>query len=127
MLPLAMGTETIGIALVALGLFFLVRTLLFLRGAVSTQGKVVGLENRGGSRGPTYSPVVEYAAADGVLRRFTEAHSSNRPGVEVGDPIPVKYDPNRPERARIDKPFRLWFLPGLLLSMGIPFALTDLV
>jgi hypothetical protein len=116
-----------GVVLVGLGLFFLVRTSAFLRGAANADGRVVGLEHHPGSQEPTYKPVVEYTTPDGEVRRFTEPIRSSRPGCEVGDRVAVKYDPSRPDRARLNKPFRLWFLPGLLLFLGATSLAADLL
>jgi hypothetical protein len=107
----------------ALGLFFYFRTRRFLETAVDAQGKVVGFEEHHSSEGGTsYSPVVEFTAADGQTRKFSDSVSSNPPGFDEGEAVPVKYDPKNPERAKINRRFRLWFVAGLLTSMGLLFA-----
>jgi hypothetical protein len=116
----------IGAAFVAAGLFFGVRTWRFLQRAESTEGTIVAMETHSGSKGPTYSPVVEYAAADGTRHRVTEESSSSHPGVSVGDVVPVKYDPSRPEQGRLAKPFKLWGLPGFFVLLGLVFLVVGL-
>lgn len=111
----------VALGMVALGLFFLLRTIAFLRGAVATQGTVVGMEQYPGDHGPTYSPVVECVRPNGQPQRFTEESSSSHPGLQVGDAVPVKFDPERPESARIDQPFRMWGLPAFFFLLGAIF------
>ena len=123
----ALGFGLAGGIVAALGLLSLVRTLLFVRRAERAEGRIVGRELYSGSggRGPTYKPVIEFATPDGAVHRFTDPIQSNRPG-DVGDTVPVRYDPRRPGRARLDKPFRLWFVPGLLLFIGATFLAAGL-
>jgi hypothetical protein len=84
------------------------------------------MQHRSGSRGPTYSPVVEYRTPDGTSHQVTEGWASSRPGMKVGDVVPVKYDPERPDRGRLAKPFYLWGLPGFFFLMGVTFLAADL-
>ena len=122
-----MGVGVAGGVVAALGLASLVRTLAFVRRAASAEGRIVDRElySGSGSSGPTYKPVIEFATPDGGVHRIADPIQSNRPG-NVGATVPVKYDPNRPTRARLDRPFRLWFVPGLLLSMGVLFLAAEL-
>ena len=89
----------VSLGLIALGVFFLLRTIAFLRRAVATEGTVVDMHASSGEHGPTYAPIVEYRRPDGQTQRFQEEGSSSHPGVSVGDRVPVKFDPERPERA----------------------------
>jgi len=65
-----------------------------------------------------YRAVVQFQTAQGQSVQWTESMASNPPAGQPGDEVPVKYDPADPEEARITKPFRLWFLPGLLGLLG---------
>lgn len=116
----------VSLGLVALGLFFLLRTVAFVRGAVATEGTVVDMETYRGERGPTYAPVVEYVRPDGRPQKFTEDGWSSHPGVKVGDTVPVKFDPERPEQARINRPFRIWGLPVFFFLLGAVFLVASL-
>jgi hypothetical protein len=115
----------VALGLIGLGAFFLLRTIAFLRGAVATQGTVVDMESHSGEHGPTYTPVVEYLRPDGQPQRFTEEGSSSHPGVQVDDTVPVKFDPERPEKARINRPFRLWGAPVFFFLLGAVFLVAS--
>ena len=116
----------VSLGLIALGLFFLARTIVFLRGAARTQGRVVSLEHHPGENGATYKPVVEYVRPDGQRQQFREQIASGNPRVKVGDTVPVRFDPERPEHARIDRPLSLWGLPAFFLLMGVTFLPASL-
>lgn len=103
----------------AIAVFLFVRTRRFLETAVDTTGTIVDLIASSSSDGGTvYKAVVAFKAADGRDVTWTESMASNPPPGQPGDEVPVKYDPTNPEEARIAKPFRLWFLPGLLGLLG---------
>lgn len=116
----------VSLGLIALGVFFLLRTIAFLRRAVATEGTVVDMHASSGEHGPTYAPIVEYRRPDGQTQRFQEEGSSSHPGVSVGDRVPVKFDPERPEHARIDRPFRIWGLPAFFFLLGAIFLVVSL-
>jgi Protein of unknown function (DUF3592) len=114
---LAVGAVQLG-----LGIFFFVRTRRFLRRAVETTGTIVDLIESSGSEGGTvYQAVVEFQTADGRAIRWQESMASNPPAGQPGEQIPIKYDPANPNKARIAKTFRLWFLSGLFGLLGLLF------
>ncbi len=82
------------------------------------------MEPRSGQRGTTYSLVREYVHPDGLRQRFTTQGSSSHPRMDIGETVPVKFDPAHPERARVDRPFQVWGLPGFFLLMGAMFLAT---
>jgi hypothetical protein len=45
----------------------------------------------------------------------------------VGETVPVVYDPEEPGEPEIAKPFRLWFVAGLLSSLGAVFIVLGVV
>jgi hypothetical protein len=118
----------VGALLLGLGLFFFVRTRSFLSRAVSVTGAVIGFrESRGSEGGTVYQPVVTYRTTEGQTHEFTDSVASDPPGFTVGEAVPVAYDPTDPEQAKIARPFRLWFVSGLLSSMGALFLVLGVV
>jgi hypothetical protein len=114
---LAVGAIQLG-----LGIFFFARTRRFLRTAVETTGTIVDLvESRSSEGGTSYKAVVEFQTADGRSMKWTESMASNPPAGDIGEQIPIKYDPKNPSRARIAKRFRLWFVSALLGLLGLLF------
>ena len=124
------GVIMAGVSTLELGIaaFFLYRTRRFLDTAVDAPGTVVELSaSSGGEGGTVYHPVVSFQTAEGQVHTFTDKLGSNPPRHQPGDPVPVKYDPVRPAKARINKPFRLYFVPGLLAVIGLPILIGGLV
>jgi hypothetical protein len=120
------GIPIAGAVMIALGLFFLWRTWSFLQRAVDTEGVVVGMKESRSSKGSGYSPIFEYRSADGAMHRVTEGSSSSHPGVAVGDTVPVKYDPKRPDKGRLAKPLNLWGFGGFFVFLGTLFVVVGL-
>lgn len=112
-----------------LGVIFCVRTLRFLARALDTAGTVVDLKvSRGSSGGSVYKPVVEFSTAAGAPVRFTDTLANSKSvTLQVGASAPIKYDPRRPQRAKIATPFRLWFVSGLLGGIGATFVLPGVL
>jgi len=123
--PIFLG---IGALELAIGLFTFFRTRSFLERAVSAAGVVAELrESRGSEGGTVFQPVVSYQTIEGETRQFVDSVASNPPGFQVGESVPVAYDRADPGRAKIRKPFRLWFVTGLFASMGVLFLILGAV
>jgi hypothetical protein len=112
----------IGLLLLALGAVFAWKMQAFVASATRADGVVVDLM-ASGSHGRTFAPVIEFTAANGRHVRFRGSISSSPPEFDIGDRVGVLYPPAAPERARVDTPFELWIVPGLLGSIGALFAL----
>ena len=112
----------IGAVFIGLGIFFFIRTRRFLRTAVETAGTIVELRESSGSEGGTvYSAVVEFQTADGRSIRWEESMASNPPAGQPGEQLVMKYDPANPNKARIAKATRMWFMPMLFGGLGLLF------
>jgi Protein of unknown function (DUF3592) len=113
----------VGLPMVLIAIYLIFRTRRFLRTAVSTTGVIVDLIASSGSEGGTvYQAVVDFQTADGRTVRWTESMASSPAAGQPGEQIPMKYNPDNPEEARINRTFRMWFLPGLLIFLGVVFG-----
>lgn len=76
-----------------------------------------------GARTSYYHPVVRFTTPDGRTVEFTSAVGYQiRP--DVGGPVPVRYRPDDPEKAEIDRAIA-WVMPaafGLLGGLGLLVA-----
>lgn len=123
-----------GLALLAAGTLTAVRRKEQLRRAIRTQGTVVELlplrqagkyvivkTETGREIRPkyTYRAVIEFEPPQGRTVRFKASVSTQPPGFQVGDQVPVVYEPENPAGARIDQPLYLWFDVGMLVFFGL--------
>lgn len=75
-----------------------------------------------GTESGAYYPVVAFTPMNGASVRFTDGAGSLPPDYEVGESVPVLYDPANPQKARLNTWKRVWFVPILLMSVGgLPF------
>ena len=76
-----------------------------------------------GASAPTYNPVVRFTTADGRTVEFTSALGYGRKP-NIGEALDVRYLPDHPERAEIDRA-AMWMLPtavGVLSGLGLVVA-----
>jgi len=104
----------------------------FLFDAALATGTVVAHESyapEGRKPRQRYRLVVSFATGDGARIRFRSVASYGRPPYAVGSPVPVRYRPEQPTRARVDRrmesvvPLMLWSAAVLLIgTLGIAIA-----
>src|SRR5918993_2565714 len=122
----ARGRSVVGtvLVLVALGLLAggwrLTETdRFFLFHAARTTGQVVaheGFEREERKVTQRFRLVVSFATATGERIRFRSVANYGRPPYPVGATVPVRYDPEQPTRARVDR--RIEFLAPVLIWFG---------
>ena len=120
---------------IVLGLFGLAVVLVWgipalrvrsiLQSGTRTQGTVVDMEETEGDSdsGPTYHPVVKFTTADGRTVEFTGSVGfSVEP--ELGTVVPVRYRPDDPNQAEVDRRYLMWLMPAIpgLLGLGLLVA-----
>jgi hypothetical protein len=120
----------VSIFYVAYGAYSLGTTLLLFKNAKKTSGIVVELKTaasnnrKRSTRRVEYIPVVEFATAEGTRVTYTSNVTVNNMAVyPVGTNVPILYQKDNPENARIDSFSQTWagtfLLPiGLFLFMA---------
>lgn len=68
-------------------------------------------------------PVVEFMPANGETVRFTGAVGSNPSEFKIGEQVRVRYNPDDPRDATIDRYWQTWSVPTWLAIFGAPFLL----
>ncbi|OGT21787.1 MAG: hypothetical protein A2V90_08010 [Gammaproteobacteria bacterium RBG_16_57_12] len=116
-----------GIALLVSAAYRRAQTLAFLARARETTGEVIALEEvppqePGAGELETYAPVVVFTADNGRKVKFTSMASSYPPRYAVGDSVPVLYEANRADQARIHSFHDLWIMPALFGGLGLAFT-----
>ncbi|MCC7117645.1 MAG: DUF3592 domain-containing protein [Anaerolineales bacterium] len=92
---------------------------------VQVVGTVIGLEESSSADNGccVYSPVVEFKTTDQKTYSFESGNASYPPAYEVGETVPVLYDPQNPNTAQIDKWTERWLMPIILVPAMILAAL----
>jgi hypothetical protein len=98
----------------------------FNRTALRTQGEISSIElqryrNKEGER-EIYCATVAYRVAN-LDYRISAGGCSNPAGYDIGDLVPVLYQPDDPANARVDSFLRLGLFPLLLALIGGLFTL----
>jgi hypothetical protein len=94
-----------------------------MRTGATVLGTVI--ENRvvSGDDGDSYKPIVEYTV-DGETYTFESLNSSDPPAYRVGETVSLRYDPAKPQVARINSLFDLWLMPAILAPVALVLALV---
>ena len=91
----------------------------FLLHAARTSGQVVAhesFEREARKVQQRFRLVVAFTTPAGERVRFRSVASYGRPPYAVGATVPVRYDPERPTRARVDR--RIEFLAPVVIWLG---------
>ena len=117
----------IGLNLLALSLFLALRQHLWLRNARIVDGTVVELIASRDRKDEkiSYTPRVEFKAADGSRHEFTRDYSTRPAGFTVGERLKVAYD-FRTYSARILTFSQRFGMPVIVGSIGVGLTLMAL-
>jgi hypothetical protein len=116
---------TAGAGLVLLAGHLQKTTSEFLARAVPATGHVVDLLANTSSDGTTYAAMVEFEASGGH-HRFKDSLAANPPVYRAGDEVPIRYLPEEPGVARIDRGIWSRLLPAGVGLFGALLALAGL-
>ena len=112
-----------------IGLYETFENVSELRGFGRAAGTVVGntysQTNIDGNLAGAYQPVVEFIAPGGEKIRFTDGVGSLPADYEIGAPVEVLFNPEKPQDARLYSWKRFWLVPSILSAVGfLPIAVA---
>jgi hypothetical protein len=118
-------------------LYMTYNRITFVNSAIPATGYIIGtkavekteeknsLKSR--SRLTTYAPVIRFQTKDGEDVEFTASYSFSSPNYSYDEEIQVLYPPSKPEKARVNTFFALWFplilftfFTAIVIFSGIP-------
>jgi hypothetical protein len=114
-----------GILFLLAGLGLLAREVLFGQLAVSALGTVIEIKETDSGDGPNYIPIVEFKTKNNGIITF-EGTSTNPPRAR-GSSVPVLYNPNAAQEARIDTFADRWMFPTVFIPIGLVLLIGGLV
>lgn len=129
---------TLGALFTIINIIFLVRQIVNFKGAKKTIGIITNVESRPGmrkmdyhsTRNTLYKPTVRFQTDDGRIIDYTPQISASWNNYQVGDNVPVIYNPKQPEKAAIGTTAIRWlpylvigFIGGMFMMVGAFFAI----
>lgn len=113
-----------GAAVLAGGIYSVTERAAFMAVAQAAQGEIAGFERRDilregpGDFGFAVYPVFRFETRDGRTVTAVDEVGTRYRQHKLGQQVPILYDPDDPNRARIDRGLFFWMLPTLLVGFG---------
>jgi hypothetical protein len=104
------------------GVYMMYASVQLQSKGVVTEGIVVEMDASTTDGSTTYAPIIEFQV-NGQTYSFKGGISSNPPQYSVGDRVEVRYDPDNPKTAQINKSSERWLVPLILIPAMIFSAL----
>ncbi len=104
-----LGLVGLAVALVLVG-----REMFATQGMLPSVGEVVAFQNR--------KPVVRFPIGDTRHVTIVGGTATTPPAYDIGQKLPVYFDPNQPTHAFIDTYLERWFVPSLVGGLAFLFA-----
>lgn len=127
--PLLVGSifTLVGTVFLIVGIAVGASTMSFLDSAERTDGTVIELTERtstdsDGSSSTAWYPTIEFTTPYGETISFVGSTGSNPPAHDVGDEVPVAYDPDNPSDAKLSAFLSLYLLPLIFGGIGVVFT-----
>jgi len=124
------GIVIILCSIVPLGVagYWYAKTDSFLEKAVKTEATVVDVEERKSDDGTRYYPVFSFVDEGGNEHKIYSTMGSYPPAYELGETVLIFYDPQNPEKTKLDSFVSLWLGPVILGVLGfIPVFIGALI
>ena len=91
----------------------------FLDQAVETEATVMDVEKRKAGDGTMYYPVFSFVDEGGNEHKIYSTRGSYPPAYKPGDTVSIFYDPQNPEKTKLDSFVSLWLGPVMLGVLGL--------
>jgi hypothetical protein len=101
-----------------------VQRALFLHSAATAEGAIIALRETptaGRTRKSSF-PIFQFKAANGESITVTSNIAESAASWQLGGPVRVLYQPDRPENAHIDSFAQLWMLQVVVGVVGAAFS-----
>jgi Protein of unknown function (DUF3592) len=124
------GAFAIGsLVLLSIAVFSTVQRATLILSGSRTEGTVVAKKQVGRLNGgaAAYAPMLQFTASDGRAYVVTSDLSGPESAYRFGQHLPVLYQPNHPDGARIDAFAPLWTLPLVTGVVGAAFSIVPAI
>src|SRR5437868_8574824 len=118
----------LGSVFVSVALIIALRERALLQGAAQADGIVIENEFSVSSRGSgSAHPRIRFRTDNGQEVVFRSSMGTSPPAYEVGEHVPVLYDPVKPANAFINSFVGLWLVPVIFGGIGLIFSSVGLI
>lgn len=114
-IPILIGLA--GLLITVINTALVVRKIWRIKKSTKTTGVVMNVESRQGmrqfdssTRNTLFTPTVRFQTADGRTVDYTPKISTSTNNYQVGENVPVYYDPQQPENVIVGRFYNLWYL-----------------
>ena len=114
-------SSLVGALLLVVGTILWINTRMFIARAQQVRGSVDHMKYRHSSDGSGYAPAFKFKTLKGESIEFASRTYSDPPEFKAGQDVDILYDPQNPQRARLNKGANLYFMPLLVAVLGIIF------
>jgi Protein of unknown function (DUF3592) len=119
-------TLAIGVMLILLGLAAFRRTRKFIAKCRTADGRISGYTTEDSGEGVYYYSVIRFRGVSGVEHEIRGAHGLQQPP-EVGEAVPITYDPAYPANAWVTGTAAPWVIPWFVLLLGVAVVVGGFV
>ena len=106
-----------GVSLFCLGSAMLYKQINFVRKSRIGMGKIVDYVKHE-TRRSCFHPVVEFSDSNNSKLTFKSSVASNNKRYKIGEKVSIRYVPEKPEIAEINKAWIIWFEIPLCFIFG---------
>jgi hypothetical protein len=97
----------------------IIETVIFMRAAARTEGRVIRYGTTRNSDGQTmYLPVFQYRTNDGSVCELTSSVASKPPAYAIGETATIFYLKKNPRRAKLNSFSELWLVKLIFTIIG---------
>lgn len=121
---------------IVLGVYFIIKRILFLKNSNVTMGKVTGIETDemilptvgadSNNRRVLYIPKIEYSDSQGKTYRLIVGLSARFLSMNTGEEIAVRYHCKNPRTAFVNNIYIIWVIPLIISVIGIGLFVVKL-
>ena len=109
----------IGLSFCVIAVSLTLRKIKFLKSSLVTNGEIISNELDSTSLDDVWFPVIKFEDQENRTIQFSCVGSGPKKQYSIGDLVSIRYDPEKPKRAYINKFWRYWFAEFVLWVLGL--------
>jgi hypothetical protein len=125
-----------GIVLLGGGIFLLIKNIKLNKNGVKIEAEIIDVKKKQQTTTDTdgystssemYYPIFRYIYEGQEYTKESSLGVSNSKKYSKGDKLNIVFMSDKPEKPKVVGVFNLWFIPGLLMFLGVVFIIVSIV